>query len=464
MAKKALPVSGATGPVEKYKKNKGTVGRRRIVFIGASYQFVHKVLRDMLLVGGFNDCEVVVHDIEPKPIKIVGDLLERMVRQAKAKITVTRTLDRREALKGADAAVLSITTGGKEADFRTFEVCAKYGIPVGVGDTLGPTALARNLREIPIVLDMIRDMEDVCPDALMLNFTNPMSCITGAMARRGSIPCWGLCHSADALVQYFSEVFAVPRSQVRMEIGGVNHQSFVTRLWIRGKDRTKDILEATAASKAKFKDTLLTTKEETTQLQQDVYKVLGAWPSCGDTHLAEFYRFFFTPRHVGSMKHEMHHVIPGRAAFGPKEPPKIIMDWAYGPGGVGDMNRITGEHAHELMWSCFTKEPFSRVLNLLNTQEYIKGLPRDACVEAMVTVSGKKVTGKCVTLPTAVQALVHNWTSIHDLSIRSAIECDRDAARQALFLDPHVHDMYDIAPMLEDLLLAIKPWLPAKWF
>ena len=456
--------SGWVGPTEKYVKNKGTVGRKKIVFIGASYQFVHKVLRDMLLVGGFNDCEIVVHDIAPEPIKLVADLLERMVRQAKVHIKITRTMNRREALTGAHVAILSITTGGQEADYRSFEVCMKYGIPVGVGDTLGPTALGRNLREIPIVLDMIRDMEDVCPDALMLNFTNPMSCITGAMARRNSIPCWGLCHSADALFQYFSEVFGVSRKQVEMEIGGVNHQAFVTKLWIRGKDRTKDILAATQQSHAKFKDTILTTKEEEVVLQQDVFKILGAWPSCGDTHLAEFYRFFFTPRRIAKLAHELRSVIPGREPFGPKKPPQIISDWAYGPQGVGDMHLLTGEHAHELMWSYLTDQPFSRILNLLNTGPFIEGLPADACIEAMVTVKGKKVTGKSVKLPTAVQALVHNWSSIHDLSIRAAIDCDRDLARQALFLDPHVGDMYDIHPMLEDMLTALKPWLSAKWF
>ncbi|MFB3892231.1 MAG: hypothetical protein ACE15C_09430 [Phycisphaerae bacterium] len=456
--------SGWTGPVDKVVKNKGTVGRKKIVFIGASYQFVHKVVRDMLLVGGFDDTEIVIHDIVPEPIKFVGDLCRRMVTQSKSRIAVSGTLDRREALKGADAAVLSITTGGREADFRSFEVCLKYGIPVGVGDTLGPSALARNLREIPIVVEMVRDMMDVCPDALMLNFTNPMSAITGAMARYSNIPCWGLCHSADSLFQYFSEVFHCKKTDVKMEVGGVNHQSFVTKLWIKGKDRTKDILTAAGASKAKFKDTIITTREEETRLQQDVCRILGAWPSCGDTHLAEFYRYFFTPRRIGNFMHELRHIIPGRQPLGPKEPAEIVKQWAYGPRPIGDMHMITGEHAHELMWSYFTKEPFTRVLNLLNDGPFITGLPANACVEALVTVRGKKVAGKPVTLPPAVHALVTNWTTIHDLSIKAAMEIDRDAARQALFLDPHVVDMYDIAPMLEDMLTALKPWLPAKWF
>ena len=108
--------SGWTGPVYEYTKNKGSAGKKRIVFVGASYLFVHKVLRDCLLVGGFEDVEMVVHDIDAEPMNIVADLLEKIARQKKTHIRILRTLDRKEALKGADAVILSITTGGREAE------------------------------------------------------------------------------------------------------------------------------------------------------------------------------------------------------------------------------------------------------------------------------------------------------------------------------------------------------------
>jgi alpha-galactosidase len=458
--------SGWKGPVEEYTKNRGSAGRKRIVFVGASYLFVHKVLRDMLLVGGFNDVELVVHDIDPEPMRIVGDLLEKIARQKKTRIRVLRTLDRKEALKGADAVILSITTGGREADFRSFEVCFKYGIPVGVGDTLGPPALARCLRELPEVVRIARDMEKMCPKAILLNFTNPMSCITGVVNRESSIPAWGLCHSADSLYQYFSEVFRVKKKDLRMEVGGVNHQAFVTRLWVKGKERTADILEASLGSHAKFKDALLTTSAEEVKLQQDVFRILKAWPSCGDTHLAEFYKYFFTERRLESLglAGHMRRVIPGRERFGRKSCPDIIREWTYGPEPVGDLHLLTSEHAHELLWACFTGEPFTRILNVMNTDELLKGIPRNACVEAEVTVKGRRATGSPVLLTPAVNSLVHRWVTIHDLSIKAALNCDRDAARQALFLDPHVRDFYDIEPMLEDMLEATKEWLPETWF
>lgn len=458
--------SGWTGPVNAYTRNTGSVGRAKVVFVGASYKFVHRVVRDMILVGGFNEVELCVHDIDEVPLNIVADLLERIARQQRTRMRVTRTLDRREALRGADVVVLSITTGGREADFRSFEVCARYGIPVGIGDTLGPAALARNLRTIPVVLRIIRDMERLCPKALMLNFTNPMSALTGAMARNTDIPVWGLCHSGDGLVQYFSEIFKVSKRDIVMQLAGVNHQSFVTRLTVKGKDRTGDIVEASLKSGVNgIKDSLMGSEEDV-RLQRDMAGLLGVWPTCGGDHLAEFYRYFYTPRRVetlGLSKH-LKRVIPGRVAFERTPCPKIIQDWAYGPEPVGDLHLLTEEHAHEAMWAFLMKEPCTRSLNVLNTEGFVAGLPATACVEVMATVCGRRVRAKPVRLPPAAAAVVSQWVAIHDLSIQSAVTCDRDAARQALFLDPHVGDFYDITPLLDDMLQALRPWLAPAWF
>ena len=456
--------SGWTGPVNEYVKNSGSVGRKKIVFVGASYKFVHRVLRDMMLVGGFNDCHLVVHDIDEVPMKIVGDLLERMARQKETNIKVTRTLDRREALKGADAVILSITIGGKETDFRSFEVCAKYGVPVGIGDTLGPAALARNLRTVPFVVQMVKEMEELCPNAVLLNFTNPMSVLTGAAARHSSIVTYGLCHSADELYRYFAQMFDCKKNEVDLVLGGVNHQSFVTSLKIKGVDRTKDILEKSKASTLKIEDSLVGRSDEVT-LQQDVCKLLGAWPSTGADHLAEFYQYFFTPRRIDTLGfHALKKLQPGRQAFGRTPCPQIIEDWAHGPEGVGDLHLLTEEHAHELMWSIFSNEPFTRVLNVINSGGFVKDLPKTACVEVVTTTQGKKFTAEPMALPVAAHSLVERWCAIHDLTITAALKCDRDAARQALFLDAHTLDMYDIEPMLEDFLKALEPWMPRGWY
>ena len=441
------------------------VGHKRIVFVGASYLFVHKVLRDMLIVGGFNNVHLVVHDIDEVPMNIVADLLEKIARQRQSNVTVSRTLNRAEALKDADAVLLAITVGGQESDQRSFEVCANYRIPVGVGDTMGPPALARNLRTIPVVVGLVRDMERFCPNAILLNFTNPMSALTGAMARATHIPCFGLCHSADELYNFFGRVFNVSPAEIALDVGGVNHQSFVSGLRVKGVDRTRDILGEVQRSGAKLEDRLVEVTEEDTTLQQDLYKILGVWPSCGADHLAEFYRFFYTERRIeqAHLKSHLRRVIPGRTKFIRRECPEIIRRWTYDE-PAGDLDLQTTEHAHEILYAYFTGTPYTRVLNVLNRGQLIRGLPEDACVEALVTLDGKTITGPSLTLPPVAHALVNDWSTIHHLSIQAALSCDRDAARQALFLDPHVRDCYDITPLLEDLLTATREWLPAGWF
>ena len=455
--------SGWTGPATEYQENKGSAGRKRIVFIGASYKFVHKVLRDMMLVGGFNECHLVLHDIDEVPLKIVGDLLDRMIKQSGTRITLSRTLDRQEALKHADAVILSITIGGRESDFRSFEVCQKYGIPVGIGDTLGPPALARNLRTLPFVDQLVTEMENACPNAVLLNFTNPLSCITATAARRDSILSMGLCHSGDELYTYFSRIFNCHKNEVELTLAGVNHQSFVSSLRIRGQDRINDVLETSRTSQVQLEDSLNQTRE-TTRLQQEMFKFLKAWPSTGEEHLAEFYPYHFTPRALERYRFgHMKELKAGRSRFERTPCPEIIKDWAYGPEGVGDLHLLSEEHAHEIMWAVFTGEPYTRVLNVINKDEIVKDIPRDACVEVVATITNRKISSPQIKLPTVAHALVQRWTAIHDLTIQAALKCDKQAALQALLLDPHVRELSDVEPLLNDLIATLEPWLPQAW-
>lgn len=461
----AVPSDAGGWPVNDFTVNEGDVGEKKLVFVGASYLFVHKVLRDMLLVGGFDKVRITLHDIDEVPLGIVGDLLEKIVRQTGSGIAVRRSLDLGEALDDADAVILSISTGGPEADVRTRDVCYRHGIPVGVGDTMGPAALARNLRTVPVAVGIAREMERRCPDAILLNFSNPMSCVTGAMARQTSIRTFGLCHSADELHRYFARVFECSEADVEIELAGVNHQSFVTRLRIRGEDRTADILDATLASDACLEDNLLETRREHVGLQQDICRALGVWPSTGHTHLAEFYEYFLREpgRSRSGLGSDPYRPERDRQRIERRPCSEIIEKWTYGPGPVGDLHLLTNEHAHELLWAHFTNSPFTRSLNILNEGEYVRGVDRDACVEVIATVCGNGASASQAVLPAAALSLVRQWTAIHDLSIRAAMECDRESALQALFLDPHVTDFYDIDALLDDLVAALGEWLSPLW-
>ncbi|MCD6406230.1 MAG: hypothetical protein J7M19_10420, partial [Planctomycetes bacterium] len=441
-----------------FEHNRGTVGKRRIVFVGASYKFVHKVVRDMLLVGGFDDCEIVLLDIAKRPLEVVGDLLEKMIAQAGSRMRVVRTTDRAEALDGADIALLSITVGGVEADMRAAEVCHRHSIPVTIGDTMGPAALARNLRTLPVVLEIARDMERYCPKAVLINFTNPLSCVTGVVLRETSIRAMGLCHSVEDLLTYFGRVYGVSSSDVELVSAGVNHMSFITSIKVNGTEKIDTICEDTAGDAGGVVDSLLG-RVESADIQRELCRVLGAWPSTGGEHAAEFFPSFLAPRRRRQLGLHVKKIRKNRKPFpAVKEPSKAFLEWAYGPGPVEDMALMTTEHAHELMWAVLKGRSTRRVVNILNNGT-IPGIRDDACVEMWATVTRKGYRREKAVLPTACLALLANWTAIHELTYKAALEGDAEAARQALFLDPHVVDKDDIDSLLADFADRLSPWL-----
>ncbi len=442
-----------------FTKNKGSVGRKRIVFVGASYKFCHKVVRDLLLVGGFDECEIVLLDLYKRPLKVVGDLIEKMIAQAGSSMTVSRTVQREEALEGADIVLLSITVGGVEADMRAAEVCHRYGIPVAVGDTLGPAALARNLRTLPVVLEIARDIERICPEAVLINFTNPLSTVTGIVLRETSVRAYGLCHSVEDLATYFARIYGCSSRDIEMASGGVNHMSFITSMKVRGREKIADLYDDTSSSGIGVVDSLLG-RVETAEVQRELYSVLGAWPSTGGEHAAEFFPEFLEKKRRDELGLHVKKIRKNRKPFKvTKEPPEAILKWAYGDGPVEDMQMLTTEFAHELIWAVIKGDENRRVVNILN-KGAIKGLPDDACVELWATITKKDERREKISLPAACTALLQTWTTIHELSYRAAIEGDRRAARQALTLDPHVRSIRQIDGLLDDFCKRLGRWMP----
>jgi alpha-galactosidase len=442
-----------------FKRNKGSVGKKRIVFIGASYKFCHKVVRDLLLVGGFDECEIVLLDLYREPLKIVGDLIEKMIKQVGSGMKVVRTRDRKEAFRGADICLLSITVGGAEADMRAAEVCDKYGIPVAIGDTLGPAALARNLRHLPVVLDIARDMEAICPDAVLINFTNPLTCVTGVVLRKTKVRAYGLCHSVEDLATYFGRLYKRASRDINMTSAGVNHMSFLTSVKVGKTEKLHKLYDDVARSSVGITDSLLG-REESPEIQREIYKALGVWASTGGEHAAEFFPEFLSPENLKKFGMHVKKIQKGRRAYKPtRTPPAVILEWAYGDGPVHDMNMLTTEFAHELMWAVIKGDPNRRVVNILN-KGAIAGLADDACVEIWATITKKGERREKITLPAAATALLQQWTAIHELSYRAAIDGDWQAARSALALDPHVGDMQIADALLADFVKRLGKWMP----
>ena len=212
------------------------MSQRIVVIGGGSYQWVPKLLVDMANTPSLVDAEIVLHDIDPVPLPRMAAWVERIAELRSIPLTVRTTTDRRDALTDADHVVVTISTGGFTSMRHDLEVPRRYGIAQSVGDTVGPGGIARALRNIPVFLGIARDMEARCPDAWMLNITNPMTTICRAMTRETPIRTVGLCHEVTILQFFLVLLFDVDFREVHLEVTGVNHLPVVTECRVGDRD------------------------------------------------------------------------------------------------------------------------------------------------------------------------------------------------------------------------------------
>jgi alpha-galactosidase len=185
---------------------------------GGSYQWTPKLITDLLATPSLAGCHIALMDIDPTPLSKMAALLGRANEALGARVTVETTTDRRRALEGADFVVVTISTGGFASMAVDLEVPARHGIRQSVGDTVGPGGINRSLRNIPVLVEIGRDMEQKCPDAWLLNITNPMTCLTRCVARETSVKTVGLCHGIGNYCLDLAIAFGVPLESVQSDV------------------------------------------------------------------------------------------------------------------------------------------------------------------------------------------------------------------------------------------------------
>src|SRR4051812_16502087 len=217
----------------------------RIVLVGAgSVEFTRNLLGDFLSYPELRDAEIVLHDLDPDRLRTAQRMAEWTAGALAATPRIEASLDRREAFRGADFVVNTIQVGGARATQLDFEIPGRYGLRYTINDTINVGGVMRGLRTIPVVLGIVRDIEDVCPDARLLNYTNPMSMLIWAIAERSELPTVGLCHSVYWTVRSLAEYAGVPWQEVEADSAGVNHLAFVRRIAFRGADLYPEIAAA----------------------------------------------------------------------------------------------------------------------------------------------------------------------------------------------------------------------------
>jgi len=198
----------------------------KITFIGAgSLVFTIQLARDILTFPLLKDATLTLMDIDAERLEFARKAVQRIVDMGNYPATVEATMDRVEALKGADAVLCTILVGGTEVWRHDIEIPKKYGVDTNIGDTRGPSGIFRALRTIPVMLSIVKDMERYCPDAFLLNYTNPMAMLCRAMQRESFIRLTGLCHSVQGTAMMLARWIGAPYDEITYTCAGINHQA-----------------------------------------------------------------------------------------------------------------------------------------------------------------------------------------------------------------------------------------------
>jgi alpha-galactosidase len=427
---------------------------RIVVVGGGSRQWGPKLTTDLLTTPSMADAELVLHDIDPESLPPMQQYGDRLVEHLGTGATVLTTVERRAALDGADYVAVCISTGGFRSMTHDIDVPERHGVRQSVGDSVGPGGISRALRNVPVLVGIGRDMEELCPDALLLNLTNPMSALTRAVTRETAIRAVGLCHEVTITGWMIAIACGVRAEDIAMTVTGVNHLPWVTELVIEGEEGferlRRDLAERESA--AFYRDE--------NSLKLALLDEWGALPGAGDRHVAEFFPWVLTEESDWGKAWGIH-----LTTIADRERDELeYRDELFQVLGGGKRLPTwqSGELLAPVIDSLVTGTRREVPLNLPNTGQ-APYLPDDVVVETMCVADGDGLRGRDAVVPPPPCA---EWTrrhaAVHELTVEAAVSGDRDLARAAMQLDPLAArvELRDLAAMTDELLAATAEWLP----
>ncbi len=429
----------------------------KITFLGAgSTVFARNVLGDCMCTPVLRDAEIALYDIDAKRLEeseIILQAINRNTNEGRARIhTYLGTENRKAALKGADFVVNAIQVGGYEpCTVIDFEIPKKYGLRQTIGDTLGIGGIMRGLRTIPVMEEFARDMEEVCPDALFLNYTNPMAILTGYMLRYTGVRTVGLCHSVQVCTERLLKDLGM---EDRLEgasdwIAGINHMAWL--LDVRDKDGRdlypeirKRALEKNASEKHED------------MIRYEYIRNLGYYCTESSEHNSEYNAFYIKNRYPELIDR---YNIPLDEY--PRRCIRQIKEWEEEKKNILNDGKVTHERSREyasrIMEAVLTNQPCQIGGNVLNTG-LIDNLPGDACVEVPCLVNARGVLPCHVgRLPVQLAAMNQTNINVQLLTIEAARTRKWEHIYQAAMLDPHTAaelSIDDIRSMCDELIEA----------
>lgn len=441
----------------------------KITFMGAgSTVFVRNVLGDCMCSDALKDWEYALYDIDATRLEESYEIISAMNETKGGHARITKHLgveNRKEALRGARFVINAIQVGLYDpCTIIDFEVPKKYGLRQTIGDTLGIGGIMRALRTIPVMDDFAKDMREVCPNALFLNYTNPMAMLSGYMQRYTGIETVGLCHSVQVCSEGLLKKLGMEdKVEGRRElIAGINHMGWLLELEDKdGNDLYPEVRRrALEKNEAAMKDGA---EKHDDMVRMDYIRRFGYYCTESSEHNAEYNMYYIKSKYPELIER---YNIPLDEY--PRRCVNQIAGWAkerdeLKTGKHLDHQR-TKEYASYIMESIVNNTPYEIGGNVLNKGGLIENLPQDACVEVPCLVNGKGVH-PCRVGRLPVQCAAMNMTNINVqlLTIEAAVTRKKEHIYQAAMLDPHTGselDMDTIVRMVDDLIDAHGSWLP----
>ena len=429
----------------------------KICFLGAgSTVFAKNVLGDCLHEESLQDAQVTLVDIDPDRLKVSEVMMKNINKTLGTHATYEsfHAKDAAKALEGADYIVNAIQVGGYEpSTVIDFEIPKKYGIRQTIADTLGIGGIFRGLRTIPVMLEYCRIMEKVCPDAVMLNYTNPMGILTGALQKATDLRIVGLCHSVQVCARNLCMMLGLPSDNLKWQIAGINHQGWLLSISRNGEDLYPEIRKRAEMPENKTKDAV----------RFELMKRFGYYVTESSEHTSEYVPWFIknrAPELIEQFQIPLDEY-PRRCeaqieAWG--EMKKLLLNEESLPHDRGE------EYASYIFGALETGKPYTFGGNVLN-KGLITNLPNNCCVEVLCVADRSGINPTYVgALPPQCAALTRTNVNVQELTIEAALTCKKDYIYQAALLDPHTAaelTIDEIISLCDELIEAHGEYLPA---
>lgn len=427
----------------------------KVALIGAgSTVFAKNIMGDILSFPELSGTHFALFDIDPERLKTSSIVAHKLVESAPAKdITITATEDRRQALDGADYVVAMFQIGGyKPATVTDFKIPKTYGLRQTIADTLGIGGIMRALRTIPVFLDLCRDMEELCPDALLLNYVNPMAMNCWAVGRATRIKTVGLCHSVQHTAWELANDIDVPVEEINYVVAGINHMAFYLTFERDGEDLYPEIRKVIDEGRVPDKN----------RVRYEMLKRTGYFVTESSEHFSEYVPWFIKrdrPDLIEKFNIPLDEY--------PRRCERQIARWEAMRdeylGAEQITHERTTEYASRILFGMETGQPQVIHGNVPNNG-LISNLPSDACVEVPILVDRNGLQPTAVgTLPPHLAAMMQTNINVQALTVEAALTGKREHIYHAAMLDPHTAaelDLDQIWHLVDDLIEAHRDWLP----